>query len=39
MDGGVTMAVSRSEIMSRIRGRDTGPELALRKALRAAGRG
>jgi len=37
MDGGVTMAVSRSEIMSRIRGRDTGPELALRKALRAAG--
>lgn len=31
------MALSRSQQMSRIRGRNTGPELALRKALWAAG--
>lgn len=32
------MALTRSQQMARIRGKDTGPELRLRKALWAAGR-
>ena len=32
------MPLSRSEQMSRIRGKNTGPEVRLRKALWAAGR-
>lgn len=35
----VRAPLSRSQIMSRIKGRDTGPEMAVRRALRARGIG